>query len=318
MNIIQIGRKVLEIESKELQRAIEIIDENFEKAVRLCFETRGRIVVTGMGKSGIIGRKISATLTSTGSPSVFLHPAEALHGDIGIIRGDDTVLALSSSGETNELVFLLGFIRRINVKIIAITGNAQSTLARESDIAISFKIYQEACPTGMVPSTSTTLTLALGDALAIALMNIRDFTKEDFRYFHPGGYIGKKLLKVKHLMHNTEELPVVLEDSPMPEVIRIMDEKKFGLAVVVDRQKRVRGIITDGDLRRKVLDGIDFSNSSARDCMTENPRTISADRLCSEALQILEEKKITSLIVEEGRYLIGLIHLHDLWRTELI
>lgn len=318
MKIIDIGKNVLSTEARELQRATAVIDRHFVEAVNLCHRTRGRIVVTGMGKSGIIGRKISATLTSTGSPSVFLHPAEALHGDIGIIRADDTVLALSTSGETNELVFLLGFIRRIDVKIIAITGNRESTLARESDIAISFAISQEACPTGMVPSTSTTLTLAIGDALAIALMNIREFTKEDFRYFHPGGYIGRKLLKVSHLMHPTGEMPVVREDTPMPEVIRVMDAKKFGLAVVVNKENRIRGIITDGDLRRMILKGVDFTRALARDCMTPNPRTISPDKLCSEALKTLEDKKITALIVQENGVLTGLIHLHDLWRTELI
>lgn len=318
MNIIEIGKRVLETESKELYRAIDIIDGIFEEAVKTCAKTKGRIVVTGMGKSGLIGKKIAATLTSTGTPSVFLHPAEAIHGDIGIIRDDDTVLALSSSGETQELKLLLGFIRRLNVQIIAITGNSSSSLAKESDIAINFSISNEACPTGLVPSTSTTLTLAIGDAIAIALMNIKEFSKEDFRYYHPGGFIGKKLLKVKHLMHKKEELPVAFEDTPMSAVIQVIDEKKFGCAIIINDSSQIMGIITDGDLRRKIIKGIDFTKSIAAECMTQNPQKISEEKLCSEALKFLEGNKITSLIVEDNNILKGLIHLHDLWRTELI
>jgi len=322
MNVVEIGKKVLEIEAKAIQNAIDRIDRNFEKAVHILFKTKGRIVTTGMGKSGLIARKISATLTSTGTPSVFLHPSEALHGDIGIINNSDVVLALSSSGETFEVLRLLDYIKRIGVKLISLVGHPQSTLARESDVFIDCSIEKEACPIGLVPSTSTTLALAVGDAISIALMEKKGFSEEDFRYYHPGGFIGKKMLKVKHLMHTGIELPVLKENALMTEVIHIIDEKRFGIGIVVNEGEYpvVKGVITDGDLRRNLLKGIDFSRVRAAECMTRNPLCIGEENLAVEALKIMEEHLITALAVTDpgNGHLKGLVHLHDLWRTEMI
>ena len=320
MNIVEIGQKVLQTEAAAIESAIAKIDESFERAVEILFNTRGRVVTTGMGKSGLIARKISATLTSTGTPSVFLHPSEAVHGDIGIIHSDDTVMALSSSGETFEVIRLLDYIKRIGVKLIALVGNVQSTMARESDVCIDCSVEKEACPIGLVPSTSTTLTLAIGDALSIALMEKKGFSEEEFRYYHPGGNIGKKLLKVKHLMHSGSQLPIVGEETPMTDVIKTINEKRFGVAVVIGDNSRIIGVITDGDLRRNLIKGINFSEATAVQCMTPNPLRISEDSLAVEALKIMEDHLITSLVVagDNGTSLTGLLHLHDLWRTEMI
>ncbi len=319
MKIADIGKQVLATEAKAIENAISKIDGNFEQAVEIFYNTKGRIVITGMGKSGLIGKKISATLTSTGTPSVFLHPSEALHGDIGIIREDDAVLALSSSGETYEVLRLLDFIKRIGVKLVSLTGNPESTLARQSDITIDCGVEKEACPTGLVPSTSTTLTLAMGDAISIALMEKKGFSEEDFRFYHPGGSIGKKLMKVSHLMHAGDALPLVEPGLPMKQVVEVINNKKFGVAIVVDENRAVLGIITDGDLRRHFLKGVDFSSTTAAHCMTPRPLTIDESKLAVEALKIMEDKMITSLVVADPRNCVkGLVHLHDLWRTEMI
>ncbi|HNX96169.1 MAG TPA: KpsF/GutQ family sugar-phosphate isomerase [Candidatus Aminicenantes bacterium] len=319
MNAIEIGRNVLETEANAIQQAVSRIDHTFEQAVDLLFATRGRLVVTGMGKSGLIGRKIAATMTSTGTPAIFLHPAEAVHGDIGIILPDDTVLALSTSGETEEVVRLISTIKRMGICLISLVGCLESTLARQSDVALDCRVAAEACPIGLVPSASTTLSLAVGDALSIALMTRRGFSAEDFRFYHPAGSIGKKLLKVRHLMHSGDQLPATCESTPMHRVLEVMDEKKFGVAMVVDDQGRLTGIITDGDLRRLLLRGVDFRQATAGDCMKANPQTIGPDRLAVEALRVLEERAITSLAVTDDRkQLLGLLHLHDLWRTEMI
>ncbi|MCP5106771.1 MAG: KpsF/GutQ family sugar-phosphate isomerase [bacterium] len=318
MKIADIGKKVLAAEAKAIESAIARIDEDFERAVDILYNANGRIVITGMGKSGLIGKKISATLTSTGTPSVFLHPSDALHGDIGIIDDNDVVMALSTSGETFEVVRLLDFIKRIGVKLISLVGNPDSSLARECDVFLDCSVENEACPIGLVPSSSTTLTLAVGDAVSIALMDKKGFSEEDFRYFHPGGSIGKKLLKVKHLMHAGEELPVTGPGTIMTDVIGIVNEKKFGLAIVTEKNSTVAGMITDGDLRRQLLKGIDFAAATASDCMTRNPLSIGEDNLAAEALKIMEDRLITSLVVVEDNRLKGLLHLHDLWRTEMI
>lgn len=319
MDIVETGRKVLKIEARAIESALNKINQEFEKAVNILFDTRGRIVITGMGKSGIIGRKISATLTSTGSPAVFLHPSEALHGDIGIIHPDDVVVALSTSGETFEVIRLIDYIKRIGVKLISLVGSPDSTLALQSDVFIDCSIEKEACPIGFVPTTSTTLTLAIGDAISIALMEKKGFNEDDFRNIHPGGSIGKKLLKVKHLMHTDHEIPIVKEDFKMEAVIKTIDEKHFGVALVTDVKNKLSGIITDGDLRRLILKGVDFSKTTAREFMSENPLCIEENQLAVEALKILEDHRITSLVVVDKRQnLKGLLHLHDLWRTEMI
>lgn len=319
MGSIETGRKVLEIEANAIRKAIGRINSEFEKAVDLLFHSTGQVVVTGMGKSGIIGRKIAATLTSTGTPSIFLHPAEAIHGDIGIINPQDLVIAISTSGETEEVVRLLSYIKRLGTKLISLVGNPESTLTRQSDVAIDCSVEQEACPIGLVPSTSSTLALAIGDALAIALMEKKGFSEEDYRFYHPGGALGKKMLKVKHLMHTGDQMPVVGVQAAMKDVIRVINEKKFGVTVVINDRREVAGIITDGDLRRMLLKGVDFSGTRASDCMTLNPLSIGAENLAVEALRILEEKAITSLVVKSGQnQLLGFLHLHDLWRTEMI
>ena len=318
MNIVEIGKKVLRTEAGAIEQAVSRIDKQFERAVSILFKTKGRVVTTGMGKSGLIARKISATLTSTGTPSVFLHPSEALHGDIGIIHETDSVVALSSSGETHEVVRLLNYIKRIGVSLVALVGKPESTLARESDVFLDCSVESEACPTGLVPSTSTTLTLAMGDALAISLMEKKGFGEEDFRFYHPGGSIGKQLLKVKHLMHSGSDLPTVGENDLMSDVLDVMTSKKFGIALVVSNGSSLCGVITDGDLRRNLLKRVDFSQARAFQCMTENPMNIDEESLAVEALKIMEEHLITSLVVTENNQLKGLLHLHDLWRTEMI
>ncbi len=318
MSIIETGIKVLETEAKALNTAIKRIDKSFEDAVKILLNTKGRIVITGMGKSGLVGRKISATLTSTGSPSVYLHPSEALHGDIGIINQSDSVMALSTSGETEEVLKLINYIKRINVRLIALVGDMNSTLAKESDVAIDCSVEKEACPIGLVPSASTTLTLAVGDALSIALMVEKGFSEEDFRFYHPGGSIGKKLLKVKHLMHKGDELPIIEPNMSLSEAVKIVDQKRFGVGIV-QNNNNILGIITDGDIRRFLIKGIDFERSIVKDNMTKNPLIIYENNLAVEALNILEKHKITSLIVvDEVNRLKGLLHLHDLWRTELV
>lgn len=318
MNIVEIGKQVLRTEATAIENAIARIDNRFEKAVEILFNTKGRVVTTGMGKSGLIARKISATLTSTGTPSIFLHPSEAVHGDIGIIHEQDVVMALSSSGETFEVLRLLDYIKRIGVQLVSMVGNIESTLARESDVCLDCSIENEACPIGLVPSTSTTLTLAIGDALSIALMEKKGFSEEDFKFYHPGGSIGKKLLKVKHLMHTGGDLPIVKKEDLMADVLPVMTAKKFGIAIIIDQDKRVQGVITDGDLRRNLLKGVDFSRANAALCMTPDPLNIEEDNLAVEALKIMEDHLITSLVVTENSRLKGLLHLHDLWRTEMI
>jgi len=318
MSMIDTGKEVLEIEAGAISRSIKKLDHNFDRAVEMMFNLSGRIVVTGMGKSGLIGKKISATLTSTGSPSVFLHPSDALHGDIGIINADDVVVALSTSGETHEVIMLLNYIKRLGVGLISLVGDMNSSLAKESDVVIDCSIEKEACPIGLVPTASTTLSLAMGDALAVSLMRKKGFGEDDFRYNHPGGNIGRKLLKVKHCLHLPGEFPVVKRTSLMMDVIKIVDEKKFGAAVIADEDMNIEGIITDGDLRRAFLKGDSFAGAAVSDFMSLNPTTISPDSLAVEALNLMEEKKITSLIVAEENKLKGFVHLHDLWRTEMI
>jgi len=277
------------------------------------------VVVTGMGKSGLIGRKIAATMTSIGTPALFLHPAEAIHGDIGIIHPQDVVIALSTSGETEEVIRLLNYIKRLGIRLISLVGNPDSTLARQSDVFIDCSVKKEACPIGLVPSASSTLTLAVGDALSIALMEKRGFSEEDFRDLHPGGSLGKKLLKVRHLMHRGKQMPVVDRRTLMEDVIRLINKKKFGMAIVVKDKVRVVGVITDGDLRRLFLKGINFAKTAAADCMTVDPLCIDEEKLAVEALKIMEDRAVTSLVVKDGAdRLSGLLHLHDLWRTEMI
>ncbi len=294
----------------------------FERAVAFvlqCSETRGRVVVTGMGKSGIIAQKIAATLSSTGSPAVFLHPAEAVHGDLGMLAKGDVVIALSASGETEEILRLLANIKRIGDALISLCCNMQSTLALASDVALDCSVPSEACGMGLAPTASTTAMLALGDALAIAVSIKKGFQAEDFAALHPGGKLGKRLASVRQLMHTGDAVPRVTPATPMKDVIYEMSRKKLGMTTV-EKNGRLLGIISDGDLRRLLeRDGPNSLNKTAADAMNPNPRTISADELAARALSLMEEKKITSLlVVDADGALEGVLHLHDLWGTELI
>ncbi|OQX53266.1 MAG: KpsF/GutQ family sugar-phosphate isomerase [Candidatus Aminicenantes bacterium 4484_214] len=318
-DIIRLGREVLEIEAQAVQEVVQQLGESFIQAVELLAECPSRVIVTGMGKSGLVGRKIAATLSSCGTPAIFIHPAEAGHGDLGMILKQDIIIAISYSGETKEIIDLLDFFKRIGVKLICVTGNPSSRLARYSDIVLCARVSREAEPTGLVPTASSTATLALGDALAVALMRKKGFTEEDFARVHPKGQIGKKLLKIKDLMHRGQQIPMVNETTPMAEVLAEMSRKKLGMTCVVDAEERLVGIITDGDLRRKLqLYGAEMIHKTARDCMTPDPKTISRHDLATKALNLMEENKITSLIVvDRDRKIEGIIHLHDLWRTEM-
>ncbi len=299
----------------------------FQKAVDLLFFCAGRVVVTGMGKSGIIARKIAATLSSTGSPALYLHPVEAVHGDLGMVVRGDVVLALSASGETEEILALLATIKRLQVPLITMTGDeisqsgggAQSTLAAAADVALDCSVAQEACALGLAPTASTTTMLALGDALAVTLSERRGFKEEDFANLHPGGKLGKRLARVESLMHTGDALPCVAPSTRMPDVIYEMSRKKLGVTAVVDAE-RLLGVISDGDLRRLLEKrGKDVMDLTAGEAMTRSPKTIPADQFAASAIAIMEEKKITSLMVVDGEgRLRGIVHLHDLWGTEMM
>lgn len=317
--IIRTGKNVLNLEAKAVKALASKLDENFANAVELIFRTSSRVIVIGMGKSGLIGRKIAATLASCGTPAIFIHPAEAGHGDLGMILKDDVLIAISYSGETREIVDLLDFIKRIGVKLISITGDLNSRLAKYSDIVLEAKVGKEAGPNGLIPTASSTAALALGDAMAIALMKKKGFGEKDFVFFHPKGQAGKKLLKVKNLMRRGEHVPYVFKNTPMKKVLEEMSNKKLGMTCVIDKEKNLLGIITDGDLRRTVQKYKNrFFQKSAEECMTPNPITINKDDLATKALNLMEENKITSLVVKNKKGEIdGIIHLHNLWRTEM-
>ena len=313
------ARRVLEVEAAAILGLVDLLDETFVKAVEaINAAPTGRVVTMGVGKSGIICRKISATLSSTGTSSFFLHPAEAIHGDLGVVLSGDVVLAISNSGETEELVRVLPSIKRIGAEIIAITGKPNSTLAKGADYHLSAQISEEACPLGLAPTASTTATLALGDALAMAVLIRKGFKEEDFAFLHPGGKLGKRFLRVRDLMHKDNDVPLVTLTTGMNDVIYEMSKKGFGITAVVDDQKRLKGVISDGDLRRLLQKDERILQHTAQESMKPNPSTISADELASAALQVMEQKKITSLfITDDGQRVLGIIHLHDLWGLEL-
>jgi arabinose-5-phosphate isomerase len=316
---LALARTVLQTEARAILELVDRLDERFERAVRLLLECRGRVIVTGMGKSGIICRKISATLSSTGTPSFFLHPAEAIHGDLGVIQPDDVVVALSHSGETDELLRLLETIKRLGAKLIVITGEPQSTLGKAADVALDCHVSKEACPLNLVPTASTTAALALGDALAMTLLVTKGFRQEDFANLHPGGKLGKRLMRAEQLMHSGDQAPVVHTGDPMREVIYEISRKKLGVSCVIDADERLVGIITDGDLRRHMADATNLLSQRAEDVMTRNPITIARDTFAVEVLNTLERRKITSVVVvDDDRKVLGVVHLHDLWRTEMI
>jgi arabinose-5-phosphate isomerase len=316
---IDLARRVLETEAQAILGLIPQLDERFERAVDLLHDCAGRVVATGMGKSGIIAHKMAATFSSTGTPAVFLHPAEALHGDLGVVQGNDVVVALSQSGETEELVRLLEAIRRIGARLIALTGDTASTLGQAADVALSCAVAEEACPMNLAPTASTTATLALGDALAMALSRRKGFLPEHFANLHPGGRLGKKLMRVESLMTAGDDLPAVAADASMPDVIYEMSRKGLGMTCVVDARRRLLGIVTDGDLRRHMTPGSNLLDRRASDVMTTGPVTASRAMLAAEALRLMEARKITSLaVVGPDGVAEGVLHLHDLWHTQMI
>jgi arabinose-5-phosphate isomerase len=313
-----IARRVLETEAQAILGLVSRLDETFERAVEILHGCRGRVVVTGMGKSGLIGAKIAATLNSTGTPSVFLHPAEAVHGDIGMVVAGDAVVALSHSGETEELLRLLELLRRLDVPLVALTGNPASTLGRYAAVVLDVRVDQEASPIGLVPTASTTAALAMGDALAMALLERRGFTLGDFARLHPGGRLGREVLTVGHLMHAGDALPSVPLGAALREGIRVMSTKRLGMTCVVEPDGILAGVITDGDLRRLLERGLDLRHLKVDDAMTPSPVTIARAELAAAALHVLETRKITSLVVVDDRRRVeGVLHIHDLWRTQL-
>jgi arabinose-5-phosphate isomerase len=297
---------------------VDRVDERFERAVALLYQCRGRVIVTGMGKSGIICRKIAATLSSTGTPAFFLHPAEAIHGDLGVLQDDDVVVALSYSGETEELLRLLATIKRLGARLIAVTGNCQSTLGRAADVALDCSVSEEACPLNLVPTASTTAALALSDALAMALLVAKGFRSEDFANLHPGGKLGKRLLRAGQLMHAGPDAPITGVDTALPDVIYEMTSKGLGMTCVTDGGGRLVGIITDGDLRRHMMTAAAPLEHAAGNVMTRNPVTVGRDTFAVEALRLMEARRITSVVVvDDADHVEGVLHLHDLWRTDM-
>lgn len=313
------AKRVLRIEAQAIEGLLQRINAEFDRAVELLFNCEGRVVVTGMGKSGLIGRKISATFASTGTPSLFLHPAEAVHGDLGMLVRDDVLLAISYGGETQEIVLLLETVKRLGIRLVTVTGNLRSTLAQASDVVLDISVKEEACSLNLAPTASTTAALAMGDALAIALLEKRGFKEDDFARLHPGGQLGKRLRRVESLMHTGDDLPRVKPGDAMPEVIYEISRKKLGMAAVVEDGGKLAGVITDGDLRRLMLKRKNEALSlTAAECMTRNPVTIGKDELAATALRLMEERRITAvLVVDAGQRVLGVVHLHDLWTLQL-
>ena len=319
--IIEEARKVIRIEADALMALADSINGEFEQAVRLILATKGRVVVTGMGKSGLIGQKIASTMASTGTPAFFLHPAEGIHGDLGMIMKGDVVIAISNSGETDEVIRILPIIKRLGASLVSMSGNPKSTLAKAGDVFLDISIKEEACPLGLAPTASTTATLAMGDALAVALLLERGFRPEDFALFHPGGSLGKKLLlTVGDLMHAGDAVPVVTSDTPMRDALFVITSKGLGVTGVIDGDGALLGVITDGDLRRALGRGVDILGLPAGELMGRNPKRIKRGELAAKALQRMEEHSITSLFVFEGdddKQPVGVIHLHDLLKAGL-
>ncbi len=321
MNVLDLAIKVLRTEADAVAGLIEKLDANFEKAVELIYQSKGRVIVTGMGKSGIVGKKIAATLASTGTPAFFLHPAEASHGDLGMVTSQDVIIAISNSGETDELVGLIPFLKRFNINLISMSGKPRSTLCRSADITLDISVAEEACPLGIVPTASTTATMAMGDALAVALLSKRGFKEEDFALFHPSGSLGKKLfIKVCDLMHAGPAVPLTRADASMATAVMEISSKRLGVTIVADKSGKMLGIITDGDVRRGIEKwGKDFFDMSASEVMSKDPKTIPADELAAKALSVMERHSITVLVVtdEEGKAT-GVIHLHDILRQGIV
>jgi len=316
-SILDLAKEVLDIEAHSILKLKGSINEKFSQAIDILYSCKGRVIVTGMGKSGIIGKKIAATLSSTGTPSYFLHPAESTHGDSGIIAKDDVIIAISNSGETKELLNLLPLIKRFGVPMIALTGGLNSTLAKTSDVFIDISVEREACPLNKAPTASTTATLAMGDALAVCLLEKRGFSEEDFLIFHPSGTLGKGFLyKVDELMIKGEKLPLTSEDDMFTDVIELISEKKLGIAILTDKNGTMTGILTDGDIRRALIKHQNIKDLKAKDVMTVNPKTVLPEDLAAKALHLMEKYSITALaIMDENKKPVGILHIHDLLRA---
>ena len=321
--MLEHAQDVLRMEAEAILELVPRIDENFAAAVNLILECEGRTVITGMGKSGLIGRKMAATLASTGTPSFYLHPAEGIHGDLGMVTAADVVIALSNSGETGEVLNILPSLRRIGAKIIAMVGNANSTLGKNADVILDVGVSKEACPLGLAPTSSTTAALAYGDALALALLKKHNFTASQFAIFHPGGSLGRKLLlTVGNIMHKGDETPTVLADTTVQDALFVITDKGLGAVSVVDENGIMQGVLTDGDIRRGLSKGVDFLQRPVRELMTANPKTITQDKLAAQALHLMESNKpkpITVLpVLDENRKVIGLLHMTDLVRQGVV
>lgn len=316
-SITDLAKEVLEIEAHSILKLKNSIDERFSKAIDILYSCKGRVIVTGMGKSGLIGKKIAATLSSTGTPSYFLHPAESTHGDSGVITREDVIIAISNSGETQELLNLLPLIKRFGTPMIALTGGLNSTLSKTSDVMLDISVEKEACPLNKAPTASTTATLAMGDALAVCLLEKRGFTEEDFLIFHPGGALGRGFLyAAEELMITGERLPLSSEDSLFTDVIELISEKKLGVAILTNTQGEMTGVLTDGDIRRTLIKHSDVKNLKAKEVMTVNPKTILPTELAAKALNLMEKYSITALaITDENKKPVGILHIHDLLKA---
>jgi arabinose-5-phosphate isomerase len=317
--IIEKGKEVIRIESESVTNLIERVGKDFADAVEVIYKSKGRVILTGMGKSGLIARKIVATMNSTGTAAIYLHPTDALHGDLGMVRKEDVVIIISKSGTTDELARLFPMFKRLGVKIIAMSGKSDSDLAVESDIFLNISVKEEACPHDLAPTSSTTATLAMGDALAVALLEKRNFTVEDFAFLHPGGSLGKRLsLKIKEIMISGDGVPIVKENAELKDVIFEMTSKRLGTTSVVDAEGKLKGVITDGDLRRLLERTMDINGLTAKDVMSKNPKVLQAEYLASFALQQMENYNITTLIIiDEKNNPAGIVHLHDLIKLGL-
>jgi arabinose-5-phosphate isomerase len=318
-NILEKGRKVVETELNAVKEIVNRIDNSFVEAVKLIYNSNGRVVFTGMGKSGLIARKIVATMNSTGTAAIYMHPTDALHGDLGMVRKEDTAIIISKSGATEEISNLISMLKRIGVKIIGILGDPGSSLSKECDIVLNASVKEEACPHDLAPTSSTTVSLVIGDALAVAILELRGFTAEDFAMLHPAGSLGKRLsLKISEIMYKNDDLPVVNQNTSIKDTILEMTEKRLGATCIVDDDNHLVGIVTDGDLRRQLEKSLDLSNLRAVDLMTRNPKTINAESLASFALQKMENYNITSLVAINGsEEPVGIVHLHDLVKLGL-
>ncbi|AAZ26760.1 MULTISPECIES: KpsF/GutQ family sugar-phosphate isomerase [Colwellia] len=312
-NFKELAKNVIEIEQQAIAELVQFIDDNFELACQLMFHCKGRVIVIGMGKSGHIGGKIAATLASTGTPSFFVHPGEASHGDLGMVTSNDVVLTISNSGETSEVLAIIPVIKRIGAKLISMTGNTESTLAKLADTHVCIKVSAEACPLGLTPTSSTTATLVMGDALAVALLNARDFTAEDFALSHPGGSLGKRLLlRLSDIMHKDDRVPMISENALIKDALVEMSLKGLGMTAIVNEQQQLVGLFTDGDLRRVLDNRIDIHSESINTVMTHNPSVAQSDMLAAQALKIMEDKKINGLIIVDSNNIpVGAMNMHD-------